>query len=224
MGIDARIFVKAKRQFTDDEVRRLSYEVGLAFGADKFMRSEGNKNKETGEVYWLPHHNISRNDKIEQDGPDEIPREGEQILEVHVFTRYYGVGYERGDLPFLISIAEWLDRKVPGGTVLYGGDSSGVCAEPFGPEQREALWDHFASDKGRAYFTHTNPFMQGLPPLPACDLCKVPMPQFGYGPGKLCGSFYCGGCDTRKRTADGGKTYETYELPRCEKCGRRDDF
>lgn len=204
MGIDARIYAKARRQFTDAEVLRLSYEIGLTFGADKFRRIEGSKNKETGEVYWLPHHNISRETKIEQDGPDVDPLPGETFLEVHVWASYYGPGYERGDLPFLISIAEWLDRKIPGCTVLYGGDSSGVCAEPFGPEQRAALMDHFASDQGRSYFTHANPFMDDLPPpLPDCELCKVPMPQFGYGPGKLCGSFYCGGCDARKKTSDG---------------------
>lgn len=226
MGIDARIYVSTKRQFTDAEIRRLSYDAGLTFGADKFLRSEGSKgiNPETGKPYWGPHHNIGREEKIEQDGPDWIPPPGTTLLEVHVWTRYYGPGYERGDLPFLVMLAEWLDRKIPGCTVLYGGDSSGVCAEPFGPEQRAAMLDHFASDKGRAYFTHANPFISDLPPLPTCDLCAVPMPQFGYGPGKLCGTFYCGGCGLRKRTSDGSKTFEVYEVARCEKCGHREDF
>jgi hypothetical protein len=216
MGIDARIYVRTTRQFTDAEIKRLSYEAGLAFGSDKFMRSEGSKNKETGEVYWKPYHNIERIDRIEQDGPDVEPAPGETFLEAHVYTRYYGPGYERGDLPFLLALAEWLERKIPGGSVLYGGDSSGVCAEPFGAAERKAMLDHLASPEGRAYFTNDNPFMTDTPRRPTCDLCDVPMSQFSYGPGKKAGTFACHGCGKKLRTEDGGETFAIDT--------RRDDF
>lgn len=207
MGIDARIYVRTERKFTDEEIVRLSYDVALAFGHGKFLRSDGAKDRETGEVFWGPHHNIERIAKIEQDGPDVEPKVGETFLEVHVFTRYYGPGYERGDLPFLIALAEWLDRRIPGCTVLYGGDSSGVCAGVFGPKQRAALLDHFASDHGRDYYGYFDKNMDGAKGRPMCTRCHVPMTQYSWGPGPLNGKFNCHGCGAKLKSADGGETF-----------------
>lgn len=205
MGIDARLYVVTSQKFSDDDVRKLSYEVGLTFGADRFFRSKGWK-WDGGEV--PPHHNISKVEKIEQDGPDWKPPAGKSLLEVHVFTRFYGVGYERGDLPFLIILAEWLERKIPGCEVMYGGDSSGVCAAGFGAKARAALLDHFAGSHGRDYFKSN--WGSGLDPLPPkCDLCEVPMVQFSFGGGQA--GFSCAGCGAKLQTFDHGKTFIPYK-------------
>ncbi len=194
MGIDARMYVRVQRKVSDKEILRLSYEVGEAFGADRFFRYGGE-------------HNISKLSKIEQDGPDVNPGPGETILEVHVWTRYYGIGYERGDLPFLLVLAEWLERKLPDGAVWYGGDSSGVCAAPFGKAARKKLLDHFASASGRDYYKSFSGDLVGA----ECPLCKVAMQQFGYGPGPRAGSFVCHGCGYKVSTVDGGSTFTPYK-------------
>lgn len=209
MGIDARVYVSTRKKLTDNDVLRLAYEAGLSFGSDKFFRSDGwSYTEESGKKVEVPgHHNISRVDKIEQDGPDVLPKKGETLLEVHVFTRYYGPDYERGDLPFLVVLAEWLERKIPGCTVLYGGDSSGVCAAPFGAVQRKALLDHFAGESGRGYFTQRSQFDPPDMPEPTCPLCKVVMTRYSWGPGPKCGKWLCNGCGHREKTSDGGTTF-----------------
>lgn len=205
MGIDARMYAVTSQKLTDEEILRLAHDIGVAFGHDKFFRSEPYVNIEHPEWNSPGHHNISREEKIEQDGPDWAPPKGCTLLEVHLSTRYYGPGYERGDLPLIIAIAEWLDCRLPGCTVMYGGDSSGVCAKPFGPEMRKALLDHFASPEGRDYFAKDNPFMEPSP-HPKCPKCKVRMPQFSFGPAN-CGGFDCLGCGYKVRTTDGGRTF-----------------
>lgn len=200
MGIDARIFVRTMKQITDDEIKRLSFEIGCAFGAQRFFR-------------WRNHHNISRIKRIEQDGPPEDPDPGETMLEVHVSTRYYGPGYERGDLPFLVMVAEWLERRIPECEVWYGGDSSGVCAAPFGPEERSEMLDHFASPHGRDYFSSGNPLFSGAiagsTDHPICKLCNEPMPQYGYGGmGSKRGMWSCGGCGSRVKRTETGELVE----------------
>lgn len=196
MGVDARVYVRTKKKFTDEEILHLAYEIGLAFGADRFFRFEA-------DTFGPGHHNISRVAPGEE--PDLKPAlaKGETLLEVHVWTRYYGPGYERGDLPFLIAVGEWLERKIPSGLVLYGGDS-GDGVDPFDTAARAKLLDHFAGEDGRAYFTAGNPYM-GKTKKPTCALCRVPMAQYGWGGGRgnLAGAFNCGGCGAQMSTKDG---------------------
>jgi len=182
MGVDAMVFVRTERVFTDAEIRRLAYEAGRAFGSDKFFRYDDR-------------HNISR---VKDD------REEDAALSVNVATRYYGPGYERGDLPFLVILAEWLERKIPGCVVLYGGDSDDTL-EPFDAKARSGLLDHFAGPESRAYFNYG--WGAGTPKSPTCPLCAESMPQYGCGPGRAAGSFCCGGCGNRLRTIDGGTTF-----------------
>ena len=72
------------------------------------------------------------------------------LLNVNIATEYYGVGYERGHLPLLVSIAEWLEQRLPGCRVLYGEDSSGE-GYPFDEPMRTALME-YRSSIGDLYF------------------------------------------------------------------------
>lgn len=138
-------------------------------------------------------------------------REGECLIEVNLAGRYYGEGYERGDILTYCAIAEWLETNIPACESWYGGDSSGVLAERFDDERRKSLRRHLYSTEGRAYFNRNWPLSQdeGLQP-PACGLCPrrgYLGSQFGTGNGGVYAAFHCSGCGHSVETQDGGKTW-----------------
>lgn len=196
MGIDARMFVRTKATYTDQQVRRLAHDLVAAFGTDRlFVIPPGPDDWHDGKG----RHAIEVIDKYEQDGPDILPEDGETFLCVHLWTRYYGKGYERGDCTTICAVAEWLESRVPGGVVWYGGDSSGVCAKPFGARQRaalRALFNESGHDNYRGgWGDETN--------APKCDFCGgVPMSACGGGGGDT--FFACGGCQNRGRVGPAG--------------------
>lgn len=181
MGIDAEMFVRTRQPLTPEQVRILAFRLGETFGADSFYRDREN----------MRHHLVVV-DRYEQDGPDLLPEPGEQFLRVHLWTRYYGVGYERGDLPFIVALAAWLETNIPGGEVWYGGDSSGVCAKPFGQRQRNALFRHFAR-QGHEPYAGSFDRSLGRGDRPVCGLCRQPMRQTMFSAGTD-GGYTCVGC------------------------------
>lgn len=191
MGIDAEMYIITSKKLTDDQIRSLSFRAGETFGAGKFYRPKGE-------------HNISRvkGDVIEQDGPDLPIPPGSHALRVNLCTRYYGVGYERGDLPFLIMLAAWLEEVVGECSIYYGGDSSGVLAEPFDARARAKLFKHFCSPIGRAYFVR--------PGGPPCRLCQVNMNDMGGGPGVM--FWECNGCGGKLITYTDGRPPKKLEF------------
>lgn len=174
MGIDARMFVRTMRPLAPAAVRELSAKMCDAFGHSHF---------------WLEReddvHALEIVDKMWQDGPDIVPKPGEQFIRCRVWTRYYGPEYERGDFLLIAGVARWLEAHIVGGRVWYGGDSSGVEAAPF---DHEAMWRHFVEYGHAPYdraFTHR--------PQPACTFCGDRlMVEFGGG----CGDTFwrCAGC------------------------------
>lgn len=142
-----------------------------------------------------------------QDGDDVNAEPGECLLELSLSGRYYGEGYERGDILAYCAIAEWLEINIPGCSVWYGGDSSGVCAQPFHAERRLALRRHLYSERGRDYFNYGGWGGYAKAP-PACGLCpggKYRGQQ--YGSGGNFSAFSCGGCGKNVCSRDGGKTW-----------------
>jgi hypothetical protein len=134
----------------------------------------------------------------------------EWFLSVSLWTRYYGVGYERGDLMTICAVAEWLEANLPGVVVYYGGDSSGVEATPFDEAARQALKRHYYSEAGRDYFRR--PMLSRTvqaPSPPGCGLCvDKAQPQWSqHGFGGNFTAFSCAGCGKSVESRDGGKTW-----------------
>lgn len=148
-----------------------------------------------------------------QDGDPIVANDGECLLQVSVWSRWYGQGYERGDLLTLCAIAEWIEANITGSSVWYGGDSSGVLAEPWPDAKRRELRQHLYSDMGRNYYASSwcrrDEF--GLPK--ACSLCPGGIYRGQrFGAGGTFASFQCAGCGKGVETNDKGKTWtETKE-------------
>lgn len=135
----------------------------------------------------------------EQDGDDIVAGAGETFLKVSLWTRFYGEGYERGDILTICAVAEWIEQNMQPCEVWYGGDSSGVCAEPFPKERREELRALLYSQNGRDYFRFGAEGTSRIHPAP-CGLCIPGEPRFsqcGWGQDYM--AVHCQGC---------GKTFE----------------
>ena len=143
-----------------------------------------------------------------QDADPVIAEPGEWLLEVSLWTRYYGIGYERGDLLTICAVAEWCEANLQPCEVWYGGDSSGVALKPFGDAERAKLRRHLYSQQGRDYYSSW-----GTPPgqmPPTCGLC-VPgeerRQQYGSGMNGQYAAVSCAGCGKNFETRDGGQTW-----------------
>lgn len=143
-----------------------------------------------------------------QDGDPILADHSEWFLEVSLWTRYYGIGYERGDLLFLCAVAEWCEANIPDCEVWYGGDSGGVEAKPWPDSKRRALRKHLYSPAGRDYFKSQGSMSRGdiLPPAP-CSLCVGEGEFNTYGYGANYSAVHCGGCGKSFETRDSGKTW-----------------
>lgn len=214
MGVDAKMFARVPRAVPDDEVRALRIALGDAFGAKKFWIFRG---KNGGEAplddayseecgFDSGRHCIERVREFTQDGEKILPREGETLLRVYPASRYYGIGYERGDLPFLLALARFLRDKT-GGEVWYGGDSSGICAQVLDQAYEAELWAHFVEHQHKPY-RHAMSWDSGDGiPTAFCAFCNQAMHRYGSGNGGLFAPFSCEGCGADVETRDGGKTW-----------------
>lgn len=207
MGIDAEILIRGVRKeaATDEAIKLWSWDISRSIGANKFFIAA-----EKGHGAICKTLSRYRNDDdpapgtaYTQDGDriDALPNEC--LLEVNVWTRYYGVGYERGDLITLCAIAEWIEMNIPNAEVWYGGDSSGVCAEPWPESARRALRKHLYSSAGRNYFNYGK---NELTP-PPCLLCVPERSPAQCGWGKDYVKVHCAGCGISFATRDHGTTW-----------------
>ena len=155
MGVDARMLIKIKGEdnwLSHEDTVYLSYCAGASFGHNQFVIYNDPEHPD-----WQcraieiiePHDDESyRGDLVGkvvyfQDAPYIIADPDEQFIRIRPSTSYYGIGYERGDLPFLVVLAQWLERKIPHGELWYGGDSGGFGAYQFTKEYKKELMDHF---------------------------------------------------------------------------------
>jgi hypothetical protein len=138
-------------------------------------------------------------------GDDIVADQGECLLVVHVLSRYYGVGYTRGDIIIICAIAEWLEANISGCEVWYGGDD---WTEPFPDAKRRELRNHLYSANGRDYYNRWKNETRCKPA--ACSLCpggKYRGSQYGSGHRGLYAAFHCPGCGKSVKTSDGGCTW-----------------
>lgn len=197
MGVDAEMFARVKRAVPEAEVADLAYRIAATFGQDQFIIFRPG---EWG--YVNGQRAIERVEVYEQDGPDITPEPGETFLRVHLLGRYYGKGYERGHLPTYVCVAMWLEQNIPGCSVWYGGDSSGICASAFGHAEREALMRHYCDVGHEPYESHFDRGGEIVNPM--CSLCRRPAHRYGYG--NSYAAYRCLGCGWDVVTRDGGKT------------------
>ena len=191
MGIDAEMFVRTRSKLSNVAIKTAMWDTCAVFGANKF---------------WAPLHRVW---VYEQDGPDIKPEEGEAFIRVMPVTRYYGVGYERGDILFLINLAEWLELRFAPCEVWYGGDSMGICAEHFTKAERGKIKAHFFRVAHEPYVHDLDLIFDNCLP-PKCERC-VPHRgpgRFSSGPSSFA-SFHCTGCGKSFVTLDGGDTWGT---------------
>lgn len=135
-----------------------------------------------------------------QDGPYLFADENETFYTVGIWTRYYGPGYERGDLMFLCSLAEWIETNIPDCEVWYGGDSSGVTIELFDEAARRELKEHFYGHDGRNYYKRnlmlnlasTNTLAK-LQPCTACKPEGIDVNPYMWSQ-SMCVGAHCPGC------------------------------
>ena len=199
MGVDAQMLVKTRAPLDAKAVRRLSVDLCEAFGHDKFMVWEDWKDYETDAV--VGRHALEIVGEYGQDGDSIFPEPGETLIEVHFMGRYYGEGYERGDLGLIINVASWLEARIPGARIFYGGDSSGICAEPFDAEARAALWAHFCRVGHRPYRGGFGTFRQSGAVM-QCGFCDEGMIDTGGSRDRT--FYYCSGCGKKAiRFTDG---------------------
>lgn len=185
MGVDARMLIRVPRVVTGEEVKREAVKAQIALNRDHFSVYR------PGEHSWSPEgrHCLSIVSEYEQDGESIVPRVGETLIEVHLATRYYGVGYERGDLIGILAVAKWFRLAFAPCEIWYGGDSGGCCAEPLDDVRENDLWVHFMSDAGRAYFNRPPKDYAAI----HCTFCDVDAGEFmwsGADSGHSCPS--CG--------------------------------
>lgn len=183
MGVDARMYAKLKEpHLSADEVLTLAGRLWNAFPSNGLWIV---KEKDFGK----PRHCLTIEAKPWFDGPKITLEPGEQFIEVHFFTRFYGEGYERGGLPLILNVADWLKRNIPQCTaIIYGGDSSGAAGRVLDNGYREELWNHFCRvghEPYERFFDHDNDGDD-------CDLCKVKMIRCGWG--QTYAAWFCPGC------------------------------
>lgn len=158
---------------------------------------------EDHEVLGLP------GSRYHQDGPTIEATTDECLLRVSLWTRYYGIDYERGDILTICAVAEWLEVNLAGCEVWYGGDSSGICAEPFTDSKRRDLRRHLYGTKGRDYFAAISDHEPFAKP-PACGLCpgnRYRGRRYGFGRNNTWASFSCAGCGSNVESSDAGQTW-----------------
>lgn len=214
MGIDAEMFVRTRTKIPDDQLREIGRRLCAMFGYDRFSfgRTYAAMNlrfENETEEDLRARHVIYPVATWDQDGPEIVPDPGEFFYKLAIRTRYYGVGYERGDAIFLLALAEALEHLIPPGEVWYGGDSSGVCAAPFNKRERAALREHFFAYDHAPYSRHVNEYMTSdkfddMAP-PRCSLCQHDMQRYGFGNEYASYSCECG----ERVVMRGGKTERT---------------
>lgn len=200
MGIDAQLLVRTRKPLSPLEVRKLSRDLVAAFGVRSFyVCPPGDEFDPDGR------HALEIVSEYVQDGPTILPEPGEQFVDVHVATRWYGKGYERGDLILLIAVTEWLEIRIAGCSVWYGGDSSGVLAAPFDAAARRELFAYFAA---RGHDPYTSAF--GSAKAETCKFCAdSPLHACLFGPNGT--GYVCAGCGLHRLVARDGAKTEAYE-------------
>lgn len=182
MGLDAVMVVRLSAPITDADLVDASYRLAEAVGGEQFMLSTNAAIDQDKRQRAL--NRVTDSYQV----PSGCAMSDGEWLDVAFCGRYYGPGYERGNLWIYIQTAEWLLRNFTGCAVYYGGDSGGPNDE-WTSTLRDELIAHWAEHGHRPY--HQNRWGQRPSvPDPECPLCEKPATQYGSG-----GQFASWTCD-----------------------------
>src|SRR5262245_57549741 len=151
MGVNAAMYVHTEQPVTDQDVRQWAYELAATFGIGHFYTD---REKDIHCLQILSRDPASAD--LDADRTcltpsfDELLRKRGTLISVHITGRYN----DWYDFPFLVVIAEWLERRIPDATLWYGPTSGGeVAVEPFGPEERRDIVEGFFARGGGSLAT-----------------------------------------------------------------------
>ncbi len=201
MGINVEFLVKTTAKITKQHVLEWAYDLASSFESGRFriVRPEN--------IYDdIPHHCLDIVDEVLQDGEKIYPKNGEIFIRVYLQGRYYNVGYEYGDLPFYINVAEWLESRLPEAEVWYGNDFSGPCIIHFDSLARIELWKHFCNVNHTPYSDYLEEDRFDII-NPTCDLCKKKLHKYSWGNQNNFATFSCSGCGLKVETIDNGQSF-----------------
>lgn len=186
MGVDARMFFTLPAPLTERELLRVAFELSEAFYREPFWI---HRKPSYGTP---PHHAIST-----PDDDEEVGLTG-NVYRVNLSGRYYGPGYERGPIYLFVAIDQWIEYRLPGASVFYGGDSDDVLTL-FNEAARASSMRHFARHGHRPY--HRDTQNEWDPRKSFCEFCQEPMTRYGHG--AAWASWTCDGCGMHLERRDG---------------------
>src|SRR5688572_9184288 len=126
MPTGAVLLLRLRQHPGSAAVDRWRRDLLTAFDTDEFSN------------FWQPLREI----RSEAEGPMPV-KDGSIWFNVGTLKDYYAEGNERGDAPYFVTLAEWLEKHVADGEVWYGNDCSDESIKPFGPREREAFLAYF---------------------------------------------------------------------------------
>lgn len=220
MGIDAVMYVEIPGEVSTADLKAMGYELGSCVGPESFLT-------------WAPEVDNNLPWRKQGRGPLEFAdfsddgdengaiygltrRDGFTLVQVSLSGRYYGRGYERGNLWTYVAVGAWFESQVAGCTVWYGGDSSDEL-DLFDEEYQSALIQHWAEVGGRPHYSYhcSNETLSSGRVIPNCPVCDVALNRSGWGGNgdEEYAHVSCMGCGYSRSTRDGGQTWKEEESP-----------
>ena len=192
MGVDALMYVRVKdKSLTNKQIKQYAWRLSGAFYREPFW-------------YHDDEGSLTLASEDDRNYFDLQEKEDEIILKVNLMGRYYGIGYERGDLPTLLSIMNFIEQMIPNSSIYYGGDCSDRLVL-MTKEEKETLWKHFLLHGHEPYVERFSGIFKGFSLIPHCPTCDEDLISNGGGGNET--FWFCYGCN---RTATSNKETITW--------------
>lgn len=172
MGVDVEIVCVPREPMDEDSILAASRRLANCIGP---------------EFFWV------------REGEHALYMEGGE-LHVNTLSRYYGIGYERGDFTKIAAVCDWLESEC--GEVFYGSDHESRENFRQWSSLRGELLAHWRKHGDVPYYGDS---WMSTRFARKCGLCDVQMT--GRGGGGRSAFFVCVYCGRRDRTTDDGKTW-----------------
>lgn len=190
MGVDARILLKITNPTSwvdSKQLRQISARLADTIGYREFFIDP---EKDRHAISFVSDDHVKYPEDYEQvmgkpyvhgapavwfqDGDEIIAQPNEQFLEVHLYSRYYGEEYARGDWTKIFFVLMWCVYNIPNVEVWYGGDSSGICAEHMTSERMNRMTQFYLTSGNETYWMNQKTEFK-------CDFCQRGVVNSGGG-------------------------------------------